>query len=240
MGFAEAKPRGSALKMSETAVAEKKPDFEVKNISSGTINDTYLEGVEGMEGIKRKPRVVILGAGWGGYNFGKMINKDEFEVTLISPRNHFLFTPLLPSTTVGTLEYKCIQEPVRSIKDLKYRQALATNIDFESKKINCRPVCNDDYCGLDYDVEYDQLIVACGMTNSIFKTEGVSQDPVVNQDNHIYFLKSLSDAKRIRNRLIDCFERASNPGNTKEEIDNALNFVIVGGGPTSCEFAGEL
>ena len=58
--------------------------------------------------LASKPKVVILGAGWGGFNFGKFINKDEFEVILISPRNHFLFTPLLPSTTVGTLEYKCI------------------------------------------------------------------------------------------------------------------------------------
>ena len=130
---------------------------------------------------------------------------------MISPRNHFLFTPLLPSTTTGTLEYKCIQEPVRSIKNLQYRQALARSIDFDKKTINCLPVCDDDYCGLDFDMEYDHLIIACGMTNSIFKTEGVSQDPVINQENHIYFLKSLSDAKRIRSRLIDCFERASNP-----------------------------
>lgn len=84
------------------------------------------------------------------------------------------------------------------------------------------------------------MIIACGMTNSIFKTKGVNQDPVVNQENHIYFLKSLSDAQRIRNRLIDCFEIASNPGMTQEEREKFLNFVIVGGGPTSCEFAGEL
>tara|TARA_B110000285_G_C14556442_1_gene351584 strand:- start:201 stop:521 length:321 start_codon:yes stop_codon:yes gene_type:complete len=68
----------------------------------------------------------------------------------------------------------------------------------------------------------------------------VSQDPVVNQDNHIYFLKSLSDAQRIKNRLVDCFEIASNPEMTEEERKKFLNFVIVGGGPTSCEFAGEL
>ena len=56
----------------------------------------------------QKPKVVILGAGWGGYNFGKLISKDDYDVTLISPRNHFLFTPLLPSTTVGTVEYTSI------------------------------------------------------------------------------------------------------------------------------------
>ena len=57
---------------------------------------------------KNKPKVVILGAGWGGFNFGNQIDKNLYDVTLVSPRNHFLFTPLLASTTVGTLEYKCI------------------------------------------------------------------------------------------------------------------------------------
>ena len=53
-------------------------------------------------------------------------------------------------------------------------------------------------------------------------------------------MKSLSDATRIRNRLVDCFEIASNPEMLQEERERFLNFVIVGGGPTSCEFAGEL
>jgi hypothetical protein len=70
---------------------------------------------------KGKPKVVILGAGWGGFNFGNQIDKDLYDVTLVSPRNHFLFTPLLASSAVGTLEYKCIQEPVRSIANLNYR-----------------------------------------------------------------------------------------------------------------------
>ena len=143
-------------------------EFEVKNLADSTeIKDDYFKSTIPKG---KKPRVVILGAGWGGFNFGKMINKDEFDVILISPRNHFLFTPLLPSTTVGTLEYKCIQEPVRNIPNLMYKQALARNIDFENKKVNCTPVCPDDYCGLDYDVEYDHLLIAPGMTNSIFKT----------------------------------------------------------------------
>ena len=81
-------------------------EFEVKNLTESTeIKEDYFKSTM-RKG--KKPRVVILGAGWGGFNFGKMINKDEFDVILVSPRNHFLFTPLLPSTTVGTLEYKCI------------------------------------------------------------------------------------------------------------------------------------
>ena len=92
----------SNIKMSVATEQE----FEVKNLADTTeIKEDHFKST-----IRKgkKPRVVILGAGWGGFNFGKMINKDEFDVILVSPRNHFLFTPLLPSTTVGTLEYKCI------------------------------------------------------------------------------------------------------------------------------------
>jgi len=53
-----------------------------------------------------RPRVVILGSGWGGFRLAKDLDRRKFDVSVISPRNHFLFTPLLPSTTVGTLVRK--------------------------------------------------------------------------------------------------------------------------------------
>ena len=63
-----------------------------------------------------KSRCVVLGAGWAGFRLAKDLDKSQYDVTVISPRNHFLFTPLLPSTSVGTLEFRCVQEPVRTIK----------------------------------------------------------------------------------------------------------------------------
>merc|ERR1719462_1154322 len=72
-----------------------------------------------------KCRVVVLGAGWGGFRVAKDLDKTKHEVTVVSPRNHFLFTPLLPSTTVGTLEFRCVQEPIRTLKNVKYIQAAA-------------------------------------------------------------------------------------------------------------------
>lgn len=57
-------------------------------------------------------RVVVLGSGWGGFNLAKSASKNV-PLTVISPANHFIFTPLLPSSAVGTLEFRCIQEPVR-------------------------------------------------------------------------------------------------------------------------------
>lgn len=65
-------------------------------------------GESSSESTNGKPKVVILGSGWGGFNFGNQVSKDIYDVTLVSPTNHFLFTPLLTSTTVGTLEYNAI------------------------------------------------------------------------------------------------------------------------------------
>ncbi len=59
-----------------------------------------------VSGVGGKDRVVILGIGWGGYRVANDLDKSRFDVTVVSPRNHFLFTPLLPSTTVGTLEFR--------------------------------------------------------------------------------------------------------------------------------------
>ncbi len=53
-----------------------------------------------------RERVVVLGVGWGGFRVAKDLDKTKFDVSIVSPRNHFLFTPLLPSTTVGTLEFR--------------------------------------------------------------------------------------------------------------------------------------
>lgn len=60
-----------------------------------------------------RERLVILGTGWGSYSVLKKVDKKRFDAIVISPRNHFLFTPLLASTTVGTLEFRSIIEPVR-------------------------------------------------------------------------------------------------------------------------------
>ena len=66
-------------------------------------------------GAAGKPRVVILGTGWGGYRLAQTIDKKKYDVRIVSPSNHFLFTPYLPQTAVGTLEFRVVQEPIRTI-----------------------------------------------------------------------------------------------------------------------------
>ena len=77
-----------------------------------------------------RPRVLILGSGWGGAKLARGLDKAKFDVLLISPANHFLFTPMLPSTAVGTLEFRAIQEPVRTIPGLsEFYQAKARSVE---------------------------------------------------------------------------------------------------------------
>ncbi|GEM_PF-5470317 len=66
---------------------------------------------------QKKQHLVILGTGFASFSLVKNIDTDYYDITVVSPRNHFLFTPLLPSTTVGTIEFRSIIEPIRTAKE---------------------------------------------------------------------------------------------------------------------------
>lgn len=179
-----------------------------------------------------KPRVVIVGSGWAGYRLAQDIDKDLYDVHVVSPRNHFLFTPLLPSTAVGTLEFRAIQEPVRTIPRIHYYQSLVKHINFDKHTIHCGDLFQEGY---NFDLPYDALLLAPGSESNTFNIQGVLNNP------HVFFLRQLNHARAIRNRLIDCFERASSPATTDKAVQQSLlTFVVVGGGPTNIEFASEL
>ena len=138
----------------------------------------------------RKPRVVVLGSGWGGNKVARYLDKSKFDVRVVSPANHFLFTPLLPSTAVGTLEFRAVQEPVRTIKGLgKYHQAKAQTLDVENRIVNCR----DIFSGDTFDINYDFLVISAGCKTNTFAVPGVTQE----QQSTVFFLKHLYHARRI-------------------------------------------
>lgn len=183
---------------------------------------------------KKRPRVVIIGSGWGGNTLARRLNKELYDVRLISPANHFLFTPLLPSTAVGTLEFRTIQEPIRSIEGLgEYYQAKARTLDTENQIVRCE----DMYKGRMFDVKYDYLCISAGNKTNTFNTPGVEER---EGRCAVFFLKHLHHARQIRNRILELFERACNPNISTSEKKRLLSFVVVGGGPTSCEFTAEL
>lgn len=119
-----------------------------------------------------KDRVVVLGSGWAGFQLALNSGKDV-PLTVISPSNHFVFTPLLASTAVGTLEFRCIQEPVRTILGPKgqFIQAKARSLDPENKKLVCESVHNDIF-----ELEYDKLVIAVGVKTNVRREKQKKND----------------------------------------------------------------
>eukprot|EP00656_Telonema_subtile_P034215 TRINITY_DN38333_c0_g1_i2.p1 TRINITY_DN38333_c0_g1~~TRINITY_DN38333_c0_g1_i2.p1 ORF type:complete len:292 (-),score=88.93 TRINITY_DN38333_c0_g1_i2:162-1037(-) len=112
----------------------------------------------------------------------------------------------------------------------------AHSVDLDQKLLTCQNLFKEkDF----YTIPYDHLVIACGSKTSTFNTPGVAEREL-SGTGEVCFLKHLYHAKMIRNRVLECFERASVPGILPQERNRLLSFVVVGGGPTSCEFTGEL
>jgi NADH:ubiquinone reductase (H+-translocating) len=172
----------------------------------------------------------------------KAINPDEYHIVVISPQNYFLFTPLLPSATVGTLEprylsfellIRSLVEPIRKMtmaSRAHFIEAEAKDVDMSNKMVQ---VCQTNETGdsQEFYVPYDKLVVAVGSTTNTHGVDGLE---------HCHFLKTIVDARGIRNHIMDNFEQACLPTTTEEERSKLLSFVIAGGGPTGVEFASEL
>ncbi|XP_037444008.1 external alternative NAD(P)H-ubiquinone oxidoreductase B1, mitochondrial-like [Triticum dicoccoides] len=158
---------------------------------------------------------VVLGTGWAGTSFLKNLDSSRYEVKVISPRNCFAFTPLLPSVTCGTVEARSAVEPIQRMfekngKDVAYYEAECLKINLTKKAVHCRSAVGTNLDGNgDFMLDYDYLVVALGAAVNTFNTPGVME--------HCHFLKEVEDAQKIRKSLIDCFERASIPNISEEE-----------------------
>eukprot|EP01103_Thecamoeba_quadrilineata_P008265 TRINITY_DN18031_c0_g1_i1.p1 TRINITY_DN18031_c0_g1~~TRINITY_DN18031_c0_g1_i1.p1 ORF type:complete len:558 (-),score=84.43 TRINITY_DN18031_c0_g1_i1:24-1697(-) len=187
-----------------------------------------------------RPRIVILGTGWAALNMVRKLHKDKYDLTIVSPKNYFLFTPLLAGSTVGTVDTSSIVEPIRSFlgKDLlesnrvRFIEAECYRVDPATNRIYCRD--NSPIKGVvsDFSVDYDHLVVSVGAETATFGIPGVRENAC--------FLKEVSDAHKIRDRILDCFETASIPNQPPEEVSRLLHFVVVGGGPAGVEYAANL
>ncbi|KAJ9604212.1 NADH:ubiquinone oxidoreductase [Cladophialophora chaetospira] len=184
-----------------------------------------------------KKTLVILGTGWGSVSLLKKLDTENYNVVVVSPRNYFLFTPLLPSCTVGTIEHRSIMEPIRNIlrhkkANVKYYEAEATKIDYEKRIVYARDDSEIKGDIMTTEIPFDMLVVGVGAENATFGIPGVRE--------HSCFLKEVGDAQKIRKQIMDCVETASFKDQSDEEIKRLLHMVVVGGGPTGVEFAGEL
>lgn len=181
-----------------------------------------------------KPVVLVLGSGWGAHSLIKVIDTDKYEIVAVSPSTSFLFTPMLPSTAVGTVEFRSLLESIRTANPyVSYCEARCTGVDLQAKVASCTAAVADGSGKLrQFDVPYDTLVVAVGEKPASFGVPGVKE--------HCFFMKEVSDAVSLRKRIQEVFEVAALPGTTPEEAAKVLHFVVVGGGPTGVEFAGTL
>ncbi|TGZ80525.1 FAD/NAD(P)-binding domain-containing protein [Ascodesmis nigricans] len=193
--------------------------------------------VEQVEPDPAKKTLVILGTGWGSVALLKKLDTENYNVIVISPRNFFLFTPLLPSCPTGTVEHRSIMEPLRHIirhkkTSVKFYEAEATKIDHEKRVVVIND--NSDIKGDVHQTEvpFDYLVVGVGAENATFGIPGVKE--------HACFLKEINDSQKLRTKIMDCIESALFKGQSQEEKDRLLHMVVVGGGPTGVEFAAEL
>ena len=114
---------------------------------------------------KDKPRLVILGTGWGSVALLKQLNPGDYHVTVVSPTNYFLFTPMLPSATVGTLGLRSLVEPVRRIVQRvrgHFLKGEAVDVDF-SEKLVAISRTDTDGKPRNFYVPYDKLVIGVGM-----------------------------------------------------------------------------
>jgi NADH dehydrogenase FAD-containing subunit len=176
-----------------------------------------------------QPRLVVLGAGFAGYSLLRELPRGLFDATLVTPRNYFLFTPLLPSATVGTVELRSILEPVRRrLRHMRLFEALAEEIDWQRRLVRCCSAVSEER----FEVPYDLLVLAVGARVADLGIPGVRE--------HCLTLATIPDARAIRSRVLAQLASAEVPGLPEEELRRRLTFVVCGGGPTGVEVAAEI
>ena len=174
---------------------------------------------------QKRPRIVIVGAGFGGVKLAKLFAKEDVDVMLVDHHNFQLFQPLLYQVSTAVLSTDEIAYPVRTFfrkcKNVEFFMAKAEGVDQARKVL----LTNHG------ELAYDYLILAAGATTNYFGMKEVEE--------HSYGMKTLQEALHIRNHVLHMFERA-NKETDPEVRRRMLTFVVVGGGPTGIEESGAL
>src|SRR3712207_3962203 len=176
-----------------------------------------------------RPRVVIVGSGFGGLFAAQRLRKADVDITLIGKTGHHLFQPLLYQVATGILSEGEIAPATREV--LRHQKNVTTVLgEVVDIDVTARTVTST-VLGRTTVHPYDELVVAAGAGQSYF-----------GNDHFAEFapgMKSIDDALELRGRIFGAFELAE-LATDQAEIDRLLTFVVVGAGPTGVEMAGQI
>src|SRR6266542_2303116 len=172
-----------------------------------------------------KPRVVIIGAGFGGLNTAEKLSSKDFQIVLLDKRNYHTFQPLLYQVATAGLQTDSIAAPLRNAfnhkKDFHFRMLRALSVNSDTNTIST----------IAGDLKYDYLVIANGMKTNFFGNEQI--------EKYALPLKSVPDALNLRSQIMQIMELANMTTDplVREKI---MTIVIAGAGPTGVEIAGAL
>jgi NADH:ubiquinone reductase (H+-translocating) len=180
-----------------------------------------------------RPRVIVIGGGFGGVAAAQVLGREPVDVTLIDRRNHQLFQPLLYQVATATLDSCDIADPLRTLfhrhRNVEVILGEVDQVDPDARRVHLRG--GDDATPAPRTLPYDYLVLASGCTGSYFGHDEYAQ--------YAPGLKSMEDALEMRRRVLSAFEFADREGDSDVQKE-LTTFVIVGAGPTGVELAGAL
>jgi NADH dehydrogenase len=172
-----------------------------------------------------RPRVLILGGGFGGIGAARKLKDADVDVVLVDRHDYHTFQPLLYQVATDLLETSTVGHPLRDLfhdqPNVSVHQDTVTAVDLAEREVRFKE---------SPPREYDYLVLALGAHVTFFGTEGAEE--------HAFPMYTLADAVRLREHVLERWEAADR--NPALADDGALNVVIVGGGPTGVESAGAL
>jgi NADH dehydrogenase len=173
-----------------------------------------------------RPRVVIVGAGFGGLSAAKALAGAPVDVVVVDRHNYHLFQPLLYQVATAGLSPSDIASPIRSILSGQANTSVVL-----AKVAGVDPTAGEVVTTDGRRIGYDHLVVATGARHAYFGHD--------EWERHAHGIKKIDDATQLRRKILIAFERAENEPDARERRA-LLNFVVVGGGPTGVEMAGAI
>jgi NADH dehydrogenase len=205
--------------------------------------DSYRKHKELVHGIKpfQLIRILILGGGFAGIEILNRLQREfqddvRVDITLVSRDNFFLFTPMLPEVSSGSIETRHIVTPIRTFcKRARFIEANVEEIDLKHKQVTVSHKIGRETEPIDqrnHVLEYDYLTIALGCETNFFGNTEISK--------HSFTMKTVGDAMLLRDHVINMLEQADVEHEDKELKKRLMTFVVVGGGFSGVETVGEL